>query len=114
MEGRSQTHSTDTNKTVGRWLRGKTSLPERLASFFRLPLHTALERLSFKLKYPLYSSPLYRWLLQGKSVPNLNYTPTDPWLGDPAKGRDILNGKIELAGQTITNPAPRWATLGGQ
>ncbi|MFD2204971.1 heparinase II/III family protein [Kiloniella antarctica] len=114
MEGRSQTHSTDTNKTVGRWLRGKTSLPERLASFFRLPLHTALERLSFKLKYPLYSSPLYRWLLQGKSVPNLNYTPTDPWLGDPAKGRDILNGKIELAGQTITNPAPLWAPLGAQ
>ncbi len=112
MEGRSQTPTVDTNRTVSRWLHGKTSLSERLASFFRLPTHIALERISYKLKYPYLSSPLYKWILQRKSVPNLRYIPSDPWLGDPAKGRSILNGQIELAGQTISNPAPLWSPLG--
>ncbi|WP_419903383.1 heparinase II/III family protein [Kiloniella sp.] len=112
MEGRSQTHTSETNNSVGRWLNGKTSLSERLAAFLRLPAHLALERVGYKLKYPLYASPFYRWILQGNSVPSLIYIPSDPWLGDSTKGRSILNGQIELAGQTISNPAPLWAPLG--
>lgn len=114
MEGQSQTEKRDTNKSTGRWINGQSNVSERLASFLRLPNSLIFQKIGYKLKYPLLISPLYDWAISRKAIPNLVFTPTDPWLGDTNQGRAILSGQIELSGQVINNPSPLWNPVGAE
>ncbi|WP_120498174.1 heparinase II/III family protein [Kiloniella sp. EL199] len=114
MQGPNQSHKPNTKKNSGRWINGQSNLSEHMASFFRLPNPVIFGKIGYKSKYPLLITPFHDWLLSRKAIPNLAFTPTDPWLGDANKGRAILAGQIELAGQIINNPAPLWNPVGAE
>ncbi|WP_020590357.1 heparinase II/III family protein [Kiloniella laminariae] len=114
MEGHSQSQSPENTRVSDRWVRGKTNLSERLSAFFRLPGPLALARIRFKLKYLYYISPLFSLQVMRRPITSLIFAPSDPWLGNTTRGRNILAGQMELAGQIIHNPAPLWNPLGAE
>jgi uncharacterized heparinase superfamily protein len=76
---------------------------------FGLPWSLWRRRLSFRLMQPYYASALYRWRLAGPAPAQLACQPGDPWPGQAALGRAILQGRFAFAGQAIADPQPLWA-----
>ncbi|MGH7031686.1 MAG: heparinase II/III family protein, partial [Stellaceae bacterium] len=75
--------------------------PARGASGWpRRPRRNALQRLA--------PGPLYRYTLIGRVPAELRIKLAPPWPGDPKRGAAIAAGDIELAGELIRNPSPRW------
>src|SRR6516165_5150727 len=56
----------------------------------------------------LAAGPLYRHTLIGRVPDDLRLRIGLRWPGDPKRGAAILSGEIELGGELIRNPSPRW------
>ncbi|HTV44150.1 MAG TPA: heparinase II/III family protein [Stellaceae bacterium] len=56
----------------------------------------------------LAASPLYRYTLIGQVPGGPRFKIASPWPGDPKHGAAIVAGDIELAGELVRNPSPRW------
>jgi uncharacterized heparinase superfamily protein len=57
------------------------------------------------------SGPFYRYTLVGRAPAELRFKITAAWPGDRKRGAAIVSGEIELAGELIRNPSPRWFPL---
>jgi uncharacterized heparinase superfamily protein len=68
-------------------------------------LLTRLRRAAFQA---LAAGPLYRHTLIGRVPDDLRLRIGLRWPGDPKRGGAIAEGEIELAGELIRNPSPRW------
>ncbi len=62
--------------------------------------HDALQRLA--------TTRFYRHTLIGGVPADLKFKPGLAWPGDPKRGMAIASGEIELAGELVRNPSPRW------
>ena len=64
----------------------------------------------------LAAGPLYRHTLIGRVPGDLKLRIGQRWPGDPARGAAIAGGEIELAGELVRHPSPRWSppSAGGQ
>jgi uncharacterized heparinase superfamily protein len=69
-------------------------------------LLTRLRRDALKV---LAAGPLYRHTLVGRVPSDLRLRIGQRWPGDPARGAAIAGGEIELAGELIRHPSPRWS-----
>src|SRR5208337_546019 len=56
----------------------------------------------------LAAGPLYRHTLIGPVPDELKLQIGQLWPGDEKRGAAIASGEIELAGETVRNPSPRW------
>jgi uncharacterized heparinase superfamily protein len=54
------------------------------------------------------AGPFYRYTLIGRVPADLAFKIGQPWPGDPTRGMAITAGEIELAGELVRNPSPRW------
>jgi uncharacterized heparinase superfamily protein len=68
-------------------------------------LLTRLRRDAFRA---FAAGPLYRHSLIGRVPADLRLRVGQRWPGDPKRGAAIATGKIELGGELIRNPTPRW------
>jgi uncharacterized heparinase superfamily protein len=66
---------------------------------------TRLRRDALRL---LAAGPLYRHTLIGRVPDNLSMKIGQRWPGDAKRGTAIASGEIELAGELVRNPSPRW------
>jgi uncharacterized heparinase superfamily protein len=57
----------------------------------------------------LAAGPLYRHTLVGRVPTDLRLRIAQRWPGDAKRGAAIAAGEIELAGELVRAPAPRWA-----
>jgi uncharacterized heparinase superfamily protein len=57
----------------------------------------------------LAGGPLYRHTLVGRVPSDLKIRIGQRWPGDPARGAAIAGGEIELVGELVRNPSPRWS-----
>jgi len=57
----------------------------------------------------LATGPFYRHTLVGRIPDDLRMRIAQSWPGDPRRGSAIAAGEIELAGELLRNPSPRWA-----
>ena len=57
----------------------------------------------------LAASPLYRHTLIGRVPADLRLRIGQRWPGDAKRGAAIADGEIELAGELVRNPLPRWS-----
>jgi uncharacterized heparinase superfamily protein len=53
--------------------------------------------------------PFYRHTLVGRVPSDLKIRIGQRWPGDPARGAAIAGGEIELAGEFVRHPSPRWS-----
>jgi len=67
-----------------------------------------LTRLRRDALQALAAGPLYRHTLIGPVPDDLRLRIGLRWPGDPKRGAAIAGGEIELAGELIRNPSPRW------
>jgi uncharacterized heparinase superfamily protein len=67
-----------------------------------------LTRLRRDALQALAAGPLYRHTLIGRVPGDLKLRIGQPWPGDPERGTAILRGEIELGGELVRNPSPRW------
>ena len=67
-----------------------------------------LARLRRDALQALAAGPLYRHTLIGRVPDDLRLRIGLRWPGDPKRGTAIGGGEIELAGELIRNPSPRW------
>jgi uncharacterized heparinase superfamily protein len=67
-----------------------------------------LTRLRRDALQALAAGPLYRYTLIGRVPPDPQIKIALPWPGDPKRGAAIAAGEIELAGELVRNPSPRW------
>jgi uncharacterized heparinase superfamily protein len=67
-----------------------------------------LTRLRRDALQALAAGPLYRHTLIGRVPSDLAVRIDLPWPGDAKSGMAIANGEIELGGELIRNPSPRW------
>jgi uncharacterized heparinase superfamily protein len=56
----------------------------------------------------LAAGPLYRHTLIGRVPTDLRLRVGQRWPGDAKRGAAIAGGEIELAGELVRNPSPRW------
>ncbi|MGH7045943.1 MAG: heparinase II/III family protein [Stellaceae bacterium] len=56
----------------------------------------------------LAASPLYRYTLIGRVAAEPSFKIASPWPADPKHGAAIVAGDVELAGELVRNPSPRW------
>jgi uncharacterized heparinase superfamily protein len=57
----------------------------------------------------LAAGPLYRHTLVGRVPADLRLRIGQRWPGDAKRGAAIAAGEIELAGELVRNPSPRWS-----
>jgi len=57
----------------------------------------------------LAAGPLYRHTLIGRVPADLRLRIGQRWPGDAKRGAAIADGEIELAGELVRNPLPRWS-----
>src|SRR6516162_6483145 len=57
----------------------------------------------------LAAGPLYRHTLIGRVPSDLKFRIALRWPGDARRGAAIIGGEIELAGEVVRTPSPRWA-----
>ena len=69
---------------------------------------TRRTRLRREALQALTAGPLYRHTLIGPVPDDLRLRIGLRWPGDPKRGAAIAGGEIELGGELIRNPAPRW------
>ncbi len=67
-----------------------------------------LTRLRRDALQALAAGPLYRYTLIGRVPPDPRISIASPWPGEPKRGAAIAAGEIELAGELVRNPSPRW------
>ena len=67
-----------------------------------------LTRLRHDALQALAAGPLYRHTLIGRVPDDLRLRIGLRWPGDPKRGAAIAGGEIELGGELIRNPSPRW------
>lgn len=67
-----------------------------------------LTRLRRRALQALAAGPLYRHTLVGRIPVDLALKIGQRWPGDPKRGTAIAGGRIELAGELVRNPCPRW------
>src|SRR5882757_10755611 len=68
-----------------------------------------LTRLRRDALQALAAGPLYRHTLIGRIPADLKLRIAQRWPGDPKRGTAIAAGEIELAGELVRVPAPRWS-----
>jgi uncharacterized heparinase superfamily protein len=85
--------------------KGLTLSPRRPAGD-DLGLLTRLRRDALKA---LAGGPLYRHTLVGRVPSDLKVRIGQRWPGDPARGAAIAGGEIELVGELVRHPSPRWS-----
>ena len=56
----------------------------------------------YRLRAPLFASPLYRAMLSGPPAFQLAVAPPDPWPGDADRGAAILAGTFPLAHEVMS------------
>jgi uncharacterized heparinase superfamily protein len=56
----------------------------------------------------LAAGPFYRYTLIGRVPADIGLKIGQPWPGDPKRGVAIATGEIELAGELVRSPSPRW------
>src|SRR5438067_9742285 len=67
-----------------------------------------LTRLRRDTLQALAAGPLYRHTLIGRVPADLRLRIAQRWPGDSKRGAAIAAGEIELAGELVRTPAPRW------
>ena len=67
-----------------------------------------LTRLRRDALQALAAGPLYRHTLIGRVPADLRLRISQRWPGDARRGAAIASGEIELAGELIRHPSPRW------
>jgi uncharacterized heparinase superfamily protein len=68
-----------------------------------------LTRLRRDALQALAAGPLYRHTLIGRVPADLRLRVGQRWPGDAKRGAAIAGGEIELAGELVRNPSPRWS-----
>src|SRR6201987_1575428 len=68
-----------------------------------------LTRLRRDALQALAAGPLYRHTLLGRVPADLGLRIAQRWPGDAKRGAAIAGGEIELAGELIRAPSPRWS-----
>ena len=68
-----------------------------------------LARLRRDALQALAAGPLYRHTLIGRVPSDLKFRIALRWPGDARRGAAIIGGEIELAGEVVRTPSPRWA-----
>src|SRR5436305_14680981 len=68
-----------------------------------------LTRLRRDALQALAAGPLYRHTLIGRVPADLRLRIAQRWPGDAKRGEAIAAGEIELAGELVRAPAPRWS-----
>src|SRR5215472_9757952 len=68
-----------------------------------------LTRLRRDALQALAAGPLYRHTLIGRVPSDLKFRIALHWPGDARRGAAIIGGEIELAGEVVRAPSPRWA-----
>lgn len=68
-----------------------------------------LTRLRRDALQALAGGPLYRHTLMGRVPADLKLRIAQRWPGDAKRGAAIVGGEIELAGELVRAPAPRWS-----
>jgi len=68
-----------------------------------------LARLRRDALQALVAGPLYRHTLIGRVPSDLKFRIALRWPGDARRGAAIIGGEIELAGEVVRTPSPRWA-----
>ena len=71
-----------------------------------------LARLRRDALQALAAGPLYRHTLIGRVPSDLNFRIALRWPGEARRGAAIIGGEIELAGEVVRTPSPRWAPPG--
>ncbi len=66
------------------------------------PVGRHLSRAWYRLRLPLFASPLYRAMLGGPPAFQLAVVPPDPWPGDADRGAAILAGTFPLAHEVLS------------
>lgn len=84
----------------------------KLRDLGRLPREQLLSRLSYSLKQPLFTLPVYHFTLSAGVATGLKANPPDAWPGNAADGADIVQGRFCLLGRGIEKPAPLWHPVG--
>jgi uncharacterized heparinase superfamily protein len=54
------------------------------------------------------AGPFYRYTLIGRVPAEIGLRISQRWPGDPGRGAAIVAGQIELAGELVRGPSPRW------
>jgi len=67
-----------------------------------LPLGRRWSQAWYRLRLPLFASPLYRAMLGGPPAFQLAVVPPDPWPGDADRGSAILAGTFPLAHEVLS------------
>ncbi len=67
-----------------------------------------LARLQHRALRRLAASRFYRYSLIGRGPADLKIGVGQRWPGDPRRGARIAEGEIELAGELVRHPSPRW------
>src|ERR1700751_1054231 len=67
-----------------------------------------LTRLRRDALQALAAGPLYRHTLIGRVPADLRLRIAQRWPGDAKRGAAIVGGEIELAGEVVRTPSPRW------
>ncbi|HEY3910950.1 MAG TPA: heparinase II/III family protein [Stellaceae bacterium] len=67
-----------------------------------------MARLRYGTIQRLAAGPLYRYTLIGRVPAELRIKIAPLWPGDPKRGAAIAAGDVELAGELVRNPSPRW------
>jgi uncharacterized heparinase superfamily protein len=67
-----------------------------------------LTRLRRDALQSLAAGPFYRHTLVGRAPSDLRFRIVQRWPGDARRGAAIIGGEIELAGELIRTPTPRW------
>ncbi|MGQ0674544.1 MAG: heparinase II/III family protein [Rhodospirillales bacterium] len=66
------------------------------------PVGQQLSQAWYRLRLPLFASPLYRAMLGGPPAFQLAVAPPDPWPGDADRGASILAGTFPLAHEVLS------------
>jgi uncharacterized heparinase superfamily protein len=60
----------------------------------------------------LAAGPFYRHTLVGRVPGDLRFRITQRWPGDAKRGAEIAGGEVDLVGELVRSPSPRWSPAG--
>ena len=82
------------------------------SAFGGLPRDQLIERLGYAVKRPFFALPFYPMSLATPGATRLAVIASDTWPGNAERGGAIVEGRFELAGDTLADPEPLWAPVG--
>ena len=94
------------------WLDRPSLALRRLSGLAHLPAESALSRLAYTMKRPVFASPVYRLALSGRAPAALAAPLSDPWPGNAERGAQLLESVYTLAGHTVKTPSRLWSPSG--